>query len=75
MSTSRSISKRGFAVRAKTTWHSINQNVLGVTTSGSEIDQFGAPGAETYTLSAAGEWPARADARVDHVREGRRGRH
>jgi argininosuccinate synthase len=48
----------GFAVRAKTTKYSINQNVLGVTTSGSEIDLFGAPGSETYTLTAPpAEWP------------------
>ena len=49
---------RGFSVRAKTSRYSINTNVLGVTTSGSEIDGFGPPGPETYTLSAApSAWP------------------
>ncbi|HVY47410.1 MAG TPA: argininosuccinate synthase domain-containing protein, partial [Minicystis sp.] len=49
---------RGFAVKAKTTKYSINANVLGVTTSGSEIDAFAAPGPETYTLAAPpAAWP------------------
>lgn len=52
---------RGFAVRAKTSKYSINTNVLGVTTSGSEIDGFNAPGPETYTLSAPpSAWPKSA---------------
>lgn len=50
---------RGFPVRAKTTKYSINTNALGVTTSGAEIDQFGAPGPETYVLTAPRDrWPA-----------------
>jgi argininosuccinate synthase len=49
---------RGFAVRPKTGKYSINTNVLGVTTSGSEIDGFGPPGPETYTISAPpSAWP------------------
>ncbi len=52
------LEERGFAVRPKTGRYSINTNVLGVTTSGSEIDGFLAPGAETYTLSAPpSQWP------------------
>lgn len=49
---------RGHAVRAKTARYSINVNLLGVTASGSEIDQFAAPGDETYTLCAhPSAWP------------------
>ena len=49
---------RGFSVRAKTAKYSINQNVLGVTASGSEIDEFAAPGAETWQMCAqAADWP------------------
>jgi argininosuccinate synthase len=54
----RYLEERGFAVRPKTGKYSINTNVLGVTTSGSEIDGFGAPGPETYTISAPpSAWP------------------
>jgi argininosuccinate synthase len=53
------LEERGFAVRPKTGKYSINTNVLGVTTSGSEIDAFTAPGLETYTLSAPpSAWPS-----------------
>jgi len=49
---------RGFAVRLKTSRYSINENVLGVTMSGSEIDEWQAPGPETYRLTAPpGSWP------------------
>jgi argininosuccinate synthase len=52
------LEERGFSVRPKTGKYSINTNVLGVTTSGSEIDAFAAPGPETYTLSAPpSAWP------------------
>ena len=54
----RYLEARGFAVRPKTGKYSINTNVLGVTTSGSEIDGFSAPGPETYTISAEpSAWP------------------
>jgi len=57
----RYLEERGFEVRAKTSKYSINTNVLGVTTSGSEIDQFEAPGPETWTLCAPrSAWPADA---------------
>jgi argininosuccinate synthase len=52
------LEERGFPVRPKTGKYSINTNVLGVTTSGSEIDGFGPPGPETYTISAPpSAWP------------------
>ena len=52
------LEQRGFAVRAKTGKYSINTNLLGVTSSGSEIDEFQAPGDETYTLCAhPSAWP------------------
>ncbi len=48
----------GYSVRAKTTRYTINENVLGVTVSGSEIDRWEAPGEETYQLTApASQWP------------------
>ena len=50
--------ERGFTVDSKTTKYSINANLLGVTTSGSEIDTFDVPGPETYTISKPREqWP------------------
>ncbi len=52
------LEERGFSVRAKTTRYSINSNLLGVTTSGGEIDAFQAPGPETWVLTAPpSEWP------------------
>ena len=52
------LEERGFAVRAKTSRYSINANLLGVTTSGAEIDQFQAPGDETWVLCAPpSRWP------------------
>jgi argininosuccinate synthase len=52
------LEERGFAVRLKTSRYSINENVLGVTMSGSEIDEWQAPGPETYRLTTPpGEWP------------------
>jgi argininosuccinate synthase len=54
----RYLEERGFEVRAKTSKYSINTNLLGVTTSGSEIDAFEAPGPETWTLCAPrAAWP------------------
>jgi len=47
------LEQRGFAVRLKTSRYSINENLLGVTMSGSEIDEWQAPGPETYRLTAA----------------------
>ena len=50
--------ERDFDVRAKTTRYTINENVLGVTTSGSEVDEWKAPGDGTYKLTAnPRDWP------------------
>jgi argininosuccinate synthase len=50
--------ERGFSVRTKTSQYSINENLLGVTMSGSEIDEWKAPGPETYRRTAKpSEWP------------------
>jgi argininosuccinate synthase len=50
--------QRGFPVRDKTARYSINTNLLGVTASGSEIDEFAAPGEETRQMCAApSAWP------------------
>jgi len=52
---------RGFAVRLKTSKYSINENLLGVTMSGSEIDEWQAPGPETFRLTAKPlDWPREA---------------
>lgn len=52
------LAERGFGVRAKTSRYTINENALGVTVSGSEIDEFKAPGPETYKLCRPREeWP------------------
>lgn len=49
---------RGFAVSDEAKRYTINENLLGVTISGSEIDSFGAPGVGTYKLTApASKWP------------------
>lgn len=50
--------ERGYEVRAKTARYTINENVLGVTVSGSEIDEFDEPGPGTYQLTRPPEqWP------------------
>lgn len=52
------LAERGFGTRAKYMRYTINENLLGVTTSGSEIDDWQTPGPETYKLTApASEWP------------------
>jgi argininosuccinate synthase len=52
------LEERGFSVRAKTGKYSINTNLLGVTASGSEIDEYQAPDDETWTLCAhPTKWP------------------
>jgi argininosuccinate synthase len=52
---------RGFRVDAKQTTYTINENVLGVTLSGSEIDAFGAPGPGTYAITKPpSDWPREA---------------
>lgn len=53
------LAQRGIGVDAKTTRYTINENLLGVTVSGSEIDEFAAPGDETHCLTAPpAAWPS-----------------
>jgi len=48
----------GFEVTAASSRYSVNVNLLGVTISGSEIDQFRAPAADAWSLTCArGDWP------------------
>lgn len=50
---------RGFAVRAKQQQYTINENLLGVTLSGGEIDQWQAPGEEARGwCKPRAEWPS-----------------
>lgn len=55
----RYLEERGFAVRAKQKAYTINENLLGVTMSGGEIDRWEAPGegARGWCRPRA-EWPA-----------------
>lgn len=49
---------RGFSVPNKSGKYSINANVLGTTSSGSEVDEWQAPGDETWTVCAhPTKWP------------------
>ena len=53
------LKKAGVAIAEKTGKYSINENLLGVTISGSEIDRFEAPGAATWQkCRPRDEWPA-----------------
>jgi len=53
--------ERGFAVRAKQQAYTINENLLGVTMSGGEIDRWEAPGEGARGWCAPrAEWPAQA---------------
>ncbi|NNF52028.1 MAG: argininosuccinate synthase [Gammaproteobacteria bacterium] len=52
------LKKRGHGVRAKTSTYTINENLLGVTISGAEIDRWEAPSDEAWQLTAnADNWP------------------
>jgi argininosuccinate synthase len=52
------LKKAGVSVSAKASKYSVNENLLGVTISGSEIDKFESPGAETWQRSRPrNEWP------------------
>jgi len=48
-----SLRQLGFEVSDDVSKYTMNENLLGVTVSGSEIDTFGPPSAETYRLTAA----------------------
>ncbi|MEJ8569276.1 argininosuccinate synthase domain-containing protein [Elongatibacter sediminis] len=51
----------GIEVSASSSRYSINENLLGVTISGSEIDQLEAPAADAWSLTAArADWPGEA---------------
>ncbi len=53
--------KAGVEVPASNSRYSINENLLGVTLSGQEIDEFGVPGDDTRVLSRPrSEWPEQA---------------
>lgn len=53
------LEQRGFAVRAKQKAYTINENLLGVTLSGGEIDRWEQPGAEARGWCAPrAKWPA-----------------
>ncbi len=58
------LEERGFAVRAKQQAYTINENLLGLTMSGGEIDRWEAPGEGARGWCAPrAEWPAQAAAR------------
>lgn len=55
------LEQRGFAVPAKQKAYTINENVLGITLSGGEIDQWQAPGPALKGWCAKrSDWPAEA---------------
>jgi len=50
----------GFEVTASSSRYSVNENLLGVTISGSEIDQYEAPAADAWSMTRArDEWPGK----------------
>jgi len=52
------ISDAGFEVEASASRYSINENLLGVTISGSEIDEFQPPASDAWSMtSGRKEWP------------------
>lgn len=52
------LQKRGIRVQTQTSRYTVNRNLLGVTISGSEIDEFKTPGKNTYYItSPANDWP------------------
>jgi len=55
------LKKAGVSIPVKTGKYSINENLLGVTISGSEIDEFKSPGEQTWQLvRPRDEWPTQA---------------
>ena len=52
------LEQRGVSIPKKQTEYTINENLLGVTSSGSEIDEWREPGPDTYQLCAPyAKWP------------------
>lgn len=64
------LEERGFGVRAKQQQYTINENLLGVTMSGGEIDRWEAPGEGARGWCAPrSEWPAQSlDVRIGFER-------
>ncbi len=55
----RVMAEAGFEVAASSSRYSINENLLGVTISGSEIDEYQAPASDAWSITHAREdWPA-----------------
>jgi argininosuccinate synthase len=53
------LAEAGIPVAASSSRYSVNENLLGVTISGSEIDQCGAPADDAWSITQArGSWPA-----------------
>ena len=53
------LTERGFDVRDKTSTYTINENLLGVTISGAEIDQFQEPADAAWQItSGRAQWPS-----------------
>ncbi len=53
------MAEAGFEVAASASRYSINENLLGVTISGSEIDKFQPPSEDAWTMTAGrADWPA-----------------
>ena len=62
----------GIEVPESNSRYSINENLLGVTLSGQEIDEFGVPGADTRVLGRPrSEWPEQALAMTIGFQNGR----
>ncbi len=52
------LAERGFSVSAKSAQYTVNENLLGVTVSGSEIDEWKEPGPGSFMLCAhPDDWP------------------
>lgn len=65
------LAKRGFGVPPKSSQYTINQNLLGATVSGSEIDEWEMPGDDTYQLCARpADWPQQAEEVTVEFRQG-----
>ncbi|MSQ99390.1 MAG: argininosuccinate synthase [Xanthomonadales bacterium] len=53
------LAEAGIPVAASSSRYSVNENLLGVTISGSEIDQYGAPAEDAWSITRArSSWPA-----------------
>lgn len=65
------LAERGFGVADKSSQYTINQNLLGATVSGSEIDEWEMPGEATYQLCAhPDDWPRQPEDVTIEFRQG-----